>query len=59
MKIKALRKFRDIKENVIRNKNDEFIVSKDRFKELVNNLNEWSKKHNKLDLVDKWVKEIK
>lgn len=59
MKIKALRKFRDIKENVIRNKNDEFIVSKDRYKELVNNLNEWSNKHDKPDLVDKWVKEIK
>lgn len=34
MKVKALKNFTDLKENEKRKKDDEFIVSQDRFKEI-------------------------
>lgn len=34
MKVKVLEKFKDLKENVIRNPGDEFTLTKDRFEEI-------------------------
>lgn len=42
MKVKAITNFTDLKENVERKENDEFVVSKERFKEIN------STKHGKL-----------
>ena len=41
MKAKVLKKFRDLKEDVIRNAGDEFTLTKDRFEEINKKLPEY------------------
>lgn len=43
MKVKALIRFKDLKENIERQIGDEFVISKERYDEILTNGGEWIK----------------